>query len=637
MIAGLGRRDHPSERDRVDETTTLGDLMRATWQNVGPYIEQAGQIAYSVLRTIMGIHAETFSGIVNDLVGYEHANEAMWLKLLRITLKVFDMIGAVSRGVMAGMQAVVILAIAHIMNNFEQLGNAIKSALTLDGNGILKAVKANADGYRFAGDNLGSEFKKAFDAQVSAQATGGLEAGLDKLIADAKKISAARNQAAGAVPAKPPGPPADPLTGDKDKDAAKRAKELERLKDALAGVLGKIDPTQAALKELADAQEVLNKAISAGLITQEKADWVMGRLRDKYKEQLDPIGFLIGKYKEEREILQHVGEEQRIQAEVMAKVNELKKKNYEVTDAQVAALRAEVELTQEATRMNQAYNQVLNETVYAQRSKIENLRAIADMEALGNATGGAEGITAGQAAQQTVSVFGEDNMAGTQEYYAAQLQTYNDFLAQVDTARQEGLISEQTANMLSLQAYNDMQSAKLQSAQNFLGTMSGLMSSNNKTAFKIGQAAAIAEASINTYKAATGAFAAMSGIPIIGPFLGAAAAAAAVAAGVANISKIRSQQPPNYRTGGEMVVGGNGGIDSQLVQFNATPGERININTPAQARALERADENPDGGRSMVFHSNTTIVQQGTPNNKTAEQQARKVRREQERQFRGVN
>jgi len=620
----------------VDETTTLGDLMRAAWQNVGPYIEQAGEIAYSVLKNILGLHAATFTGMVNDLVGYEHASESMWLKLLRIVLKVFDMIGAVSRGVMSGMQAVVILAIAAIMNNFEQLGNAIKSAMTLDGDGILKAVKANINGYKFAGNNLGSEFKKAFDAQVSAQSTGGLEAGLDKLIADAKKISAARNQAAGGVVPKPAGPAVDPVTGDKDKDADKRAKELERLKDALSGVLGKIDPTQAALKELADAQEVLNKSISAGLITQEKADWVMGRLRDKYKEQLDPISFLIDKYKDEREVLKHVGDEQRIQAELMAKVNDLKKKNYEVTDLQVAALRTEIELTQEATRMNQLYNQVLNETVYAQRAKLENLKAIADMEALGNATGGAQGISSGQAAQQVVSVFGEDNMSGTQEYYAAQLQTYNDFLAQVDAARQQGLLTEQTANMLSLQAYNDMQSAKLQSAQTFLGTMSGLMSSNSKTAFKIGQAAAIAEASINTYKAATGAFAAMSGIPIVGPFLGAAAAAAAVAAGIANISKIRSQQPPSYRTGGEMIVGGNGGTDSQLVQFNATPGEKVTINTPAQARALERADENQSGGRSMVFHSNTTIVQQGTPNNKTAEQQARKVRREQERHFRGV-
>jgi len=56
-----------------------------------------------------------------------------------------------------------------------------------------------------------------------------------------------------------------------------------------------------------------------------------------------------------------------------------------------------------------------------------------------------------------------------------------------------------------------------------------------------------------------------------------------------------------FATGGTAMVGGNGGTDSQLVAFKATPGERVNVETPAQQRA--------NGGGSQPI-----IVQQAPPN-----------------------
>lgn len=40
---------------------------------------------------------------------------------------------------------------------------------------------------------------------------------------------------------------------------------------------------------------------------------------------------------------------------------------------------------------------------------------------------------------------------------------------------------------------------------------------------------------------------------------------------------------PGFATGGSFMVGGNGGTDSQLVAFKATPGEHVQISTPGQA------------------------------------------------------
>lgn len=62
-----------------------------------------------------------------------------------------------------------------------------------------------------------------------------------------------------------------------------------------------------------------------------------------------------------------------------------------------------------------------------------------------------------------------------------------------------------------------------------------------KEFFIVGKAASVAQATIDTYKAAQAAYAAMAVIPIVGPALGVAAAAAAVIAGLARVSQIRQQ------------------------------------------------------------------------------------------------
>lgn len=67
-----------------------------------------------------------------------------------------------------------------------------------------------------------------------------------------------------------------------------------------------------------------------------------------------------------------------------------------------------------------------------------------------------------------------------------------------------------------------------------------------------GKAAAIAGATIDTFQSATSSFNSLSGIPIIGPALGAAAAGAAIASGLATVKKIASTKVPG---GG----GGSGG------------------------------------------------------------------------------
>lgn len=71
----------------------------------------------------------------------------------------------------------------------------------------------------------------------------------------------------------------------------------------------------------------------------------------------------------------------------------------------------------------------------------------------------------------------------------------------------------------------------------------GSMATQSKTAFKLQKAVQVAQAIMNTYSMATGAYQALAPIPIVGPALGAAAAAAAIAFGLAQVNAIRRAQP----------------------------------------------------------------------------------------------
>lgn len=77
---------------------------------------------------------------------------------------------------------------------------------------------------------------------------------------------------------------------------------------------------------------------------------------------------------------------------------------------------------------------------------------------------------------------------------------------------------------------------------NLAEVFAGKSKKQQETAFKVQKAANIAGATMDTYKAATGAYASLAGIPTVGPVLGAVAAAAAVAAGLVNIKNISNQK-----------------------------------------------------------------------------------------------
>ena len=95
---------------------------------------------------------------------------------------------------------------------------------------------------------------------------------------------------------------------------------------------------------------------------------------------------------------------------------------------------------------------------------------------------------------------------------------------------------------------------KLSIASNTAGDLAQILGEETAA----GKAAAIIQATINTYKAAQASYASLAGIPVVGPVLGGIAAAAAVASGIKNVQAIAS-------------AGGGGGGGGGLTDNTTVP------------------------------------------------------------------
>ena len=112
----------------------------------------------------------------------------------------------------------------------------------------------------------------------------------------------------------------------------------------------------------------------------------------------------------------------------------------------------------------------------------------------------------------------------------------------------------------------------IQAVSDLLGSIAGALGESTAA----GKAAAIAQATISTYQSAVQSYNSLSGIPIVGPALGAVAAGVAVASGIANVKKILSVKAPGASGGGGSVPSGGGVPATPAPQFNVVGNSGVN-------------------------------------------------------------
>ena len=142
----------------------------------------------------------------------------------------------------------------------------------------------------------------------------------------------------------------------------------------------------------------------------------------------------------------------------------------------------------------------------------------------------------------------------------------------------------------------------LSATANILGQAQSLLGE----ATAAGKAAGVAKALIDTYQSATSSYNSLSGIPVVGPALGAAAAGLAVANGLANVKQIVSVKVPGQSGGGAggNNISGGGGRQAAQPAFNLVG--RSNVNQ--LQTGIEQQETAPV--RAFVVSSNVTTQQE---------------------------
>ena len=343
-------------------------------------------------------------------------------------------------------------------------------------------------------------------------------------------------------------------------------------RDEFADLINQIDSVGEAARKFAAGQKVLDEAFSAGRIKNvQEYQRYFGLLRQQYQDAINPVGAYLNQIRDEMDLLKLSASERDAQRTSMQAVNQLRKQGVEVSISEQAAIKEAITTLKRETEAIQAQDEMRKNSIARQeeefRKKLQYARTLRELSAGDRDRMGLDAL--GQMGIDTSS------LVQTQRVQLENIELYYARIKELEASR---MIDEQTAAQARVQLSMQEFRARNAAFSAFLSDASTLQQSHSKGLARIGRAAAISQAIMNTYEGATKALA------MGGPYLGPLWAATVVAAGMTHVAQIRSQQTAGFFTGGSFTVGGAGGPDSQMVAFRATPGERVNVATPTQVR-----------------------------------------------------
>jgi len=227
--------------------------------------------------------------------------------------------------------------------------------------------------------------------------------------------------------------------------------------------------------------------------------------------------------------------------------------------------------------------------------------------------------------QQAADILLQDELNAERFEYdlALQMERYNrEYAERKEAAIKNGadmLLFEKAEAEKKKAIEKTVQDNKLQLASSTFGNLASILGKESAA----GKAAAVAQATIDTYKAATSAYSSLAGIPVVGPVLGGIAAGAAVVAGLANVKKIVSTKTAKVEGGGQSnpgyakgVIGltGIGSGTSDSISANLSAGESV-----ITARATQMFPEllgaiNQAGGGIGLDGNTSSIIQDNMSN-----------------------
>jgi hypothetical protein len=302
------------------------------------------------------------------------------------------------------------------------------------------------------------------------------------------------------------------------------------------------------------------------------------------------------------------------------------------TKADAEALKASIELQKQ---VNESYQQALEqrqiETDLAVRDSINQVRqqfadglidldayqtALDQVEALAIETRQAA-VTGQLEANRTNAVIDAETRLAIETELQAELRALQDeTISSGVESQKKALDAAKVLADLEIFLADEKAKAIIQTTQAVLNAAVAAFGEQSAA----GKAAAIFQATIDTYLSAQSAYASLVGIPVVGPALANIAAAAAVIGGLARVKKITSTAAPKFAEGGAMEVSGpshaGGGVDVALggqTVANVEGGEGLFVMKRSAFGALKALSSfnQRHGGRSWMTGSQRHLADGG--------------------------
>lgn len=348
-------------------------------------------------------------------------------------------------------------------------------------------------------------------------------------------------------------------------------------------LLSSLNPINDKLTEFNKKQSELAGIYQKAAISQNEYNDYMTLLNQQYDESIDPLGNYNKELERTWELMKLSSQERAIENEFNRITLDLMNKGLILNQQQNAELRKTIELNQEYLRILAIKDGLENNSKKQKQQDFGDLVNALSLSELDD--------------NEIINVLNTDSRSpftgmfeNSWSLLSLQIEQYQSMYDQINVLTEKFNLDQSVAASLRAQVWAKQNDVILSQADKFFGNVAKLQSSNNATMAKVGKAAAIAQAIVNTYQSANAAYASMAGIPYIGPALGAAAAAAAITSGMANVAAIRSQSTGFMKggyTGNLARTQVAGLVHGQEFVMNASATQRIGVNN---LEALQRGD-----------------------------------------------
>ena len=443
----------------VDDITTLGDLMRALGETVGAVFGEIWQWAKDTFGPLIQLIQDWVGEVDVSLIGILRLVAkavdtyiGAWRGAINAVIALFKGLPAALGDLMTQALNVVLGKIGNFVN---AAGELLSTVTEFAGLGKIAAVdlqltNENEGAARQLGQDIGAAFSEGFRNTTYAQDF------LERTVTRAQEIARERKRTEKPKDGTNTDPPMGP-------EAA------QKLKDELAGVVGRYDQLWAAQEEVRRSTEILNNGVAAGMITRERANQVIALMNQQLRDQLDPLGAVNGELDDQQRLLGLSADAREIESQMMSIENDLRGQGVNLNATELRQLRERLTLIQAETQAAEARNRVMEAVLGPQKEFALELQALNDLMKAGT-------ITQEQANAYLVQSQ-QDLFAGTAAAQDALVSKYQQTFDQINQLRQADLISETQANQMrqqqATQMARDLMNLQMQMAQTRLEMGSG--------------------------------------------------------------------------------------------------------------------------------------------------------------------